>query len=67
MTGRPRVDDRSPEVKPVSTVTLKAPVQWMNYAPSRGKRYSSNAEGLIENVHPDDVRPLVNAGCVPVD
>jgi hypothetical protein len=35
----------------------------MNFAPSRGKRYCSNAEGFIENVDPDDVTPLLRAGC----
>ncbi|HEX3500060.1 MAG TPA: hypothetical protein VHT04_12135 [Stellaceae bacterium] len=43
-------------------VTLRAPGPHMHYAPSRGKRYSSDANGVIENVDADDLKPLLAAG-----
>jgi len=61
-SGRALADSPSSAARPFR-LTLRAPGPYLNYAPSRGKRYSSNAEGLIENVAPDDVAPLVNAGC----
>jgi hypothetical protein len=57
----PKTADRT---SPRPTVTLRAPGPHINYAPNKGKRYSSNAEGVIENVDADDLAPLLAAGCV---
>jgi phage terminase large subunit-like protein len=57
----PKTADGTP---PRPRVTLRAPGPHMNYAPSKGKRYSSNADGVIENVDADDLAPLLGAGCL---
>lgn len=49
--------------RPRPTITLRAPGPHMHYAPSKGKRYSSNAEGVIKNVEIDDLPPLLAGGC----
>jgi hypothetical protein len=38
----------------------------MHCAPSKGKWYSSNAEGVIENVNLDDLAAPFAAGCLLV-
>jgi hypothetical protein len=38
----------------------------MNFAPSRGKRYSADGDGLIHEVDPENVAPLVKAGCTAI-
>ena len=32
-----------------------------------GRRYSSGAEGMLANVHPDDVAALCGQGCIAVE
>jgi predicted phage terminase large subunit-like protein len=47
--------------------TLRAPGPYLNYYVSaiggRAGQYSSGPDGLIQNVHPEDIDSLIRAGC----
>jgi len=48
--------------RPAATVALRAPREFMRYAPAKGVLYESGAEGLIEAA-PEHVNALLVAGC----
>lgn len=55
---------------PAGEISMRAPSPHQNYFMSgtngRARRYSSDADGIIENVHPDDVERLLRQGCTRI-
>ena len=56
------------ESAPSRSVRMRAPAAYANFYLSgvngRAGRYMADAEGMIENVHPEDVQRLIAVGCV---